>query len=231
MKAMILAAGRGERMRPLTDKTPKPLLKVNGKPLLQYHIERLAGAGITELVINHAHLGERIEEYFGSGAAHGVSIRYSHEAEALETGGGIYRALELLGDEAFIVVNGDIWSDFPLSRLLDVHVDLAHLVLVPNQDFHPEGDFYLDQGADAVLTEPGPGCEKYTFAGISVLSPQLFENCSAGCFPLGPLLRCAIAGGRVSGELYRGAWTDVGTPQRLAKLEAYLTQHNQAGQQ
>ncbi len=230
MKAMLLAAGRGERMRPLTDATPKPLLQVNHKPLLQYHIERLAAAGITELVINHAHLGEQIEACFGSGGDYGVSIRYSHEAEALETGGGIFRALGLLGEEPFIVVNGDIWIDFPFSRLHDARLELAHLVLVPNPEFHPAGDFYLDEVTGRVVAEAAPGIRKYTFAGVSVLSPWLFNGCQDGRFPLAPLLRAAIGRGKVRGVLHDGAWTDVGTPARLAELEAYLQHKTIAGQ-
>ncbi|EGV49885.1 mannose-1-phosphate guanylyltransferase [Candidatus Endoriftia persephone str. Guaymas] len=218
MKAMILAAGRGERMRPLTDHTPKPLLSVAGKPLIQYHIENLARAGVRELVINHAHLGEQIEAWLGDGAQFGVSIRYSPEAEALETGGGIYRALPLLGEAPFLVVNGDVWCDFDPSRLQLAGGDLAQLLMVANPDHHPGGDFHLQAGR---LDDQGS--PKLTFSGIGLYRPALFEGCRAGRFPLAPLLRNAMAQGRVAGAEHHGRWIDVGTPQRLQELERKLT--------
>lgn len=217
MKAMILAAGRGERMRPLTDHTPKPLLEAGGKALIVHQIERLAGAGIRDIVINHAHLGARIEAALGDGAHFGVRIRYSPEPHGLETGGGIFRALPLLGPEPFLVVNGDIWSDVDPSRLRLAEGDLAHLVLADNPPHHPEGDFVLS-GA-RVLAEGAP---RLTFAGLGLYHPVLFAGCTPGIFPLAPLLRQAMAAGRVSGEHHRGLWFDIGTPERLADLDQRL---------
>ncbi|MCG7898670.1 MAG: nucleotidyltransferase family protein [Candidatus Thiodiazotropha lotti] len=217
MKAMILAAGRGERMRPLTDSMPKPLLPVAGKPLIVHHIERLAKAGYREIVINHAHLGEMIEDRLGRGDQWGVAIDYSAEGQALETGGGIFKALPLLGDSPFLVINGDIWCDVDLTQLNLEPDDLAHLVLVPNPAHNPLGDFYL---LDERLSD-GSG-EMLTFSGIGLYDPQLFSGCRAGAFPLAPLIRQAISLGRVSGELHVGEWIDVGTPQRLEKLEQKL---------
>ncbi len=218
MKAMILAAGRGERMRPLTDQTPKPLLALAGKPLIQYHIEALREAGFRELVINHAWLGEQIVHYLGDGARFGVEIAYSPEPQgALETGGGIYHALPLLGDEAFLVVNGDIWTDYPYARLKHPPQQLAHLVLVDNPSHHPQGDFSLENGRVS-----GNGKAALTFSGIGLYHPALFSACSPGVFPLAPLLRDAMRNGQVTGEHYTGGWTDVGTPQRLAELDAQL---------
>jgi MurNAc alpha-1-phosphate uridylyltransferase len=216
---MILAAGRGERMRPLTDHTPKPLLPVAGRPLIVWHIERLAAAGIRDLVINHAHLGAQIEQALGDGARWGVSIRYSPEGEgrALETGGGIYRALPLLGEQPFLVINADVWTDVELGRLALPAGALAHLVLVDNPAHHPDGDFRLVSGR--LQPDGGP---KLTFSGIGVYAPALFDDCTPGAFPLAPLLREAIALDRVTGEQHRGRWIDVGTPQRLASLEALL---------
>ena len=214
MKAMILAAGRGERMRPLTDNTPKPLLPVAGKPLIVHHIERLAAAGIRQLVINHAHLGEMIEACLGNGSAWGVKIQYSPEETALETGGGIYRALPLLGEAPFLVLNGDVWCDFDLEHLQLPQGMLAHLVLVPNPDHHPQGDFALhgERVSDG-------GDERLTFSGIGVYHPRLFANCRPGAFPLAPLLRAAMAEAKVSGVCHRGLWVDVGTPERLSGIE------------
>lgn len=217
MKAMILAAGRGERMRPLTDHTPKPLLEVGGRRLIEYHILRLAAIGVRELVINHAHLGMQIEEYLGDGSRYRVNIRYSDETEALETGGGIFRALPLLGDMPFIVVNGDVWTDFPFERLLRTPPSLAHLVLVDNPPQHPNGDFVLH--GQKLIAE---GESKLTYSGIAVFDPKLFADCHAGRFPLAPLLRAAMARGEVSGEHYRGEWWDVGTPERLKALDQKL---------
>lgn len=217
MKAMILAAGRGERMRPLTDTTPKPLLPVAGRPLIVHLIEALVRASFSELVINHSYLGDRIEEAIGDGSRYGARICYSAEVEgALETGGGIYRALPLLGD-VFLVVNGDVWTDYPFARLREPRDELAHLVLVDNPAHHPHGDFALS--ADAVRTEGGP---RFTFAGIAAYRAALFAGCAPGRFPLAPLLRHAIEAGEVTGEHYRGRWVDVGTPERLHALENSL---------
>lgn len=214
---MILAAGRGERMRPLTDHTPKPLLQAGGRALIEYHIGHLVAAGITELVINHAHLGAQIEAALGDGSRYGATIRYSAEGKALETAGGIFNALPLLGDEPFVVVNGDVWSDYPFAQLPTSITGLAHLVLVDNPPQHAKGDFALIGGRVAA-----DGETKLTFSGISVLSPRLFEDCSPGAFPLAPLLRQAMARGLVSGEHYRGRWHDIGTPQRLQALDDEL---------
>jgi MurNAc alpha-1-phosphate uridylyltransferase len=217
MKAMILAAGRGERMRPLTDSLPKPLLPVAGKPLIVHHIERLAASGIRELVINHAHLGERIEAELGDGSAWGVRILYSAEGRALETGGGIFRALRLLGEEPFLVVNGDVWCDVDFGRLELPEGMLAHLVLVANPPHHPQGDFVL-RGQRVI---DGDG-ERLTFSGIGVYHPQLFAACEPGAFPLAPLLRKAMAEAKVSGIHHPGYWVDVGTPERLQALDRQL---------
>ncbi len=216
--AMILAAGRGERMRPLTDDTPKPLLCVGGKPLIVWHIERLAINGIRELVINHAHLGEQIEQVLGDGSRWGVHIHYSREGEgqALETGGGIFKALPLLGADPFLVINGDIWCDCPLTGLRPAADALAHLVLVDNPPHHPEGDFGLEDGR---VVGHGP---RLTFSGVGIYHPALFAGQTPGAFPLAPLLRRAMAEGRVSGEHHRGQWVDVGTPARLAALDRML---------
>ncbi|MCQ4262895.1 mannose-1-phosphate guanylyltransferase [Stutzerimonas stutzeri] len=219
MRAMILAAGKGERLRPLTLHTPKPLVRAAGVPLIEYHVRALAAAGFEELMINHAWLGQQIEDYLGDGSRFGVAIRYSAEGEPLETGGGIHRALGLLGDEPFLVVNGDIWTDYNFARLRRPLQGLAHLVLVNNPPHHPEGDFNL---ADATVTEPGGDGAALTYSGISVLHPALFEGCQAGAFKLAPLLRLAMANAQVSGERYDGAWVDVGTHERLAEVERIL---------
>lgn len=214
MKAMILAAGRGERMRPLTDHTPKPLLRVGDKSLIEHLLAALARADIRDIVINHAHLGEQIVRALGDGAHLDVHIEYSHEAEgSLETGGGIFKALPLLGDDPFLVVNGDIWTDFPFASLpRDLDGD-GYLVLVANPPQHPQGDFALD--GDVVLPS---GATQYTFSGIGVYRPALFAGCRAGKFPLAPILRAAMAQRRIRGQLYRGVWNDVGTPERLKQL-------------
>lgn len=217
MKAMILAAGRGERMRPLTDHTPKPLLVAGGKPLIRHHIERLAAAGIRELVINHAHLGAQIEAALGDGSGFVVEIRYSPEEQALETGGGIFRALPLLGPEPFLVVNGDVWTDVDLAGLAIGAGDLAHLVLVDNPSHNPKGDFVLID--DRVQSEGAP---RLTFSGIGLYRPELFDGQTPGAFPLAPLLRQAMAAGRVGGQRHDGHWFDIGTPERLAALDAWL---------
>jgi N-acetyl-alpha-D-muramate 1-phosphate uridylyltransferase len=216
MKAMLLAAGRGERLRPLTDTLPKPLLAVRGKPVIAWTLERLARAGITELVINHAHLGHKIEETLGDGSAFGVAIRYSPEREALETAGGIANALPLLGSEPFIVVNGDVYCDFDFAPLLrrGLGARLAHLVLVPNPEHNAAGDFVLD-GASVAMD----GTPRYTFSGIALYRPEMFAGVERGAkAKLAPLLTRAIRQGLVGGELHRGMWHDVGTPQRLAAL-------------
>ncbi len=235
MKAMILAAGRGERMRPLTDHTPKPLLRVADKPLIVWHIENLVRAGISELVINHAHLGGQIETALGDGSRFGAHIQYSPEARALETAGGIANALPLLaswsaaneGDgnpmEPFAVVNGDIFCDYDFAHLarhaaaLTQNGDAAHLVLVANPAQHPHGDFALHR--ERVMD----GTPKLTFSGIGIYQPALFENIPRGSIaPLAPLLRAKISLGKVSGELYTGLWVDVGTPERLAELDRQM---------
>jgi MurNAc alpha-1-phosphate uridylyltransferase len=236
MTAMILAAGRGERMRPLTDHTPKPLLQVGGKPLIVWHIERLCAAGFAHIIINHAHLGQQIEAALGNGAGFGVSIEYSREVSALETAGGIATALPLINAEVFAVVNGDIYCEYDFSRLaeplarLAVGHDQAHLVLVDNPPQHPKGDFVLDGGrvvnADSPLT---PHLLPLTFSGIGVYHRALFADTPAGeKAPLAPLLRRAIDAGRVRGEHFDGRWVDVGTPARLAALDGELRQHHAA---
>jgi len=228
MHAMILAAGRGERMRPLTDHTPKPLLQAGGKPLIVWHIERLVGAGITELVINHAHLGAQIERVLGDGRQFGATIRYSDEGTALETAGGIAFALPLLGDEPFAVVNGDIYCDFDFSHLparaaaMATSANMAHLVLVDNPEHNLKGDFGLHDGrvSNSVLS---PQHSALTFSGIGLYQPALFAHIPRGTkAPLAPLLREQIALGKVSGEHHQGIWVDVGTPQRLDELDKQL---------
>lgn len=217
MKAMILAAGKGERMRPLTLHTPKPLLPVAGKPLIQWHMEALRRAGLCKLVVNHAWLGEQLEAVFADGARLGVSISWSAEGEPLETAGGILRALPLLGSEPFVLVNGDIWSDFDFARLQLPAGKLAHLVLVDNPPFKQGGDFLLDDG---VISSPQSDelPRALTYSGIAVLSPGLFAGLAAGPQPLAPLLRAAASRGLVSGEHYTGCWVDVGTPERLQQV-------------
>jgi MurNAc alpha-1-phosphate uridylyltransferase len=218
MKAMILAAGLGTRMRPLTDKTPKPLLKVGGIPLIVWHIERLAHDGYTDIVINIAHLGYQIPEALGDGSEWGVKITYSDEQEegALESAGGIVKALPLLGDDTFLVLNGDIWSDYDFEdhRKLPEGI-LAHLVLVPNPEHNPEGDFALD--GNRVIDN-----KQYTFSGIGYYSPKFFKDLPYGKSALAPLLRKAMKEGKVTGELYEGEWLDIGTPERLELLNAQL---------
>jgi N-acetyl-alpha-D-muramate 1-phosphate uridylyltransferase len=234
--AMILAAGRGERMRPLTDHTPKPLLMAGGKPLIVWHIERLRAAGFTHIIINHAHLGQQIESALGNGSTLGVSIDYSREVNALETAGGIATALPLIEGDVFPVVNGDIYCEYDFSRLaepmkrLAVEGDRAHLVLVDNPPHHPAGDFVLDGGrvtnADIPLTSHPA---RFTFSGIGVYHRTLFAHTRAGAkAPLAPLLRLAIDAGRVGGEHYAGRWEDVGTPARLNALDEELRQRHAA---
>jgi MurNAc alpha-1-phosphate uridylyltransferase len=230
MRAMILAAGRGERMRPLTDHTPKPLLQAGGKPLIVWHIERLVRAGITELVINHAHLGQQIEQALGDGSRFGAAIRYSDEGTALETAGGIAFALHLLGEQPFAVVNGDIYCDYDFSHLparaaaLANSADMAHLVLVDNPEHNLKGDFCL-AGDRIVATPqiPNPKSQILTFSGIGLYKPALFASIVRGSkAPLAPLLREQIAAGHVSGEHHPGIWMDIGTPQRLDELDKQL---------
>jgi N-acetyl-alpha-D-muramate 1-phosphate uridylyltransferase len=220
MKAMILAAGRGERMRPLTDHTPKPLLPAGGKPLIVWHIENLGRAGFREIVINHAHLGGQFEAALGNGSRFGVSIQYSPEKEALETAGGIANALPLLGDAPFLVVNGDIFTDYDFYRLNhELHAGLsAWLLLIDNPEHNTEGDFALNGN---FVEEQGE--VMHTFSGIGVYRPELFAAIVPGSkAKLAPLLRAAMRSGKVGGEFYDGRWTDVGTPQRLAELDASL---------
>ncbi|WP_248795366.1 N-acetylmuramate alpha-1-phosphate uridylyltransferase MurU [Pseudomonas sp. MWU13-2105] len=224
MKAMILAAGKGERMRPLTLHTPKPLIRANGTPLIDYHLHALATAGFTQVVINHAWLGQQIEDYLGDGSRYGLSIAYSPEGEPLETGGGIFRALPLLGDEPFLVVNGDIWTDYDFASLRRPITGLAHLVMVDNPPHHPAGgDFNLFDGR---LYDGGTQGEKLTYSGISVLHPQLFAGCSDAAFKIAPLWREAMARGLVSGEHMHGHWVDVGTVERLAQVEQLLKERH-----
>ncbi|VVP49646.1 N-acetylmuramate alpha-1-phosphate uridylyltransferase [Pseudomonas fluorescens] len=219
MKAMILAAGKGERMRPLTLTTPKPLVRAGGVPLIEYHLRALAAAGFTEIVINHAWLGQQIEDYLGDGSQYGVSIQYSPEGEPLETGGGILRALPFLGSEAFLVVNGDIWTDYDFSVLHRPIAGLAHLVLADNPAHHPVGDFNL---IDGQVRDGQPGSATLTYSGIAVLHPLLFAGCVAGAFKLAPLLRTAMADGQVTGEHLNGVWVDVGTHERLAEVDTLI---------
>jgi N-acetyl-alpha-D-muramate 1-phosphate uridylyltransferase len=220
MKAMILAAGRGERMRPLTDETPKPLLELCGRPIIEWTIERLARAGFKELVINHAHLGHMIETALGDGGRLGVSIRYSPEAAALETAGGIANALPLLGDYPFLVVNGDIFFDFDFASLRSRALGsaLAHLVLVPNPAQHPQGDFALREG-----NVREDGTPRWTYSGVGLYRPEFFQPVRPGDKArLAPLLRPAMGRGLVTGEIGSGEWHDIGTPERLASLNLSL---------
>ena len=220
MKVMILAAGRGVRMRPLTEHIPKPLLTIGGEPLIVHLIRRLAKASFNDIVINHAHLGEQIVDRLGKGQAFGVQIRYSPELpQALETGGGIYNALPLLGDQPFVVVNGDIWTAFPFERLPAHPSGLAHLVLVDNPPHRVDGDFVLTDGW--VSSDGNP---KLTFSGIGVYAAELFRDCESGPFPLAPLLRAAAAQGLVTGEHYAGEWVDVGTEERHRALNTRLAE-------
>jgi N-acetyl-alpha-D-muramate 1-phosphate uridylyltransferase len=214
MKAMILAAGRGERMRPLTDHTPKPLLVVRGKPLIQWHLEALARAGITEVVINLAWLGARIRAALGEGRQFGLDIHYSDEGGvALETGGGIFHALPLLGAKPFLLVNGDVFTDLDFGTLTLEPGALANLVLVPNPPQHPQGDFAL---RGALVSQEGE--PRHTYSGIGIYHPELFDGCSAGRFPLLPLLQQAMSANRLRGQIHHGLWSDVGTVERLASL-------------
>lgn len=216
MQAMILAAGRGERMLPLTENTPKPLLKVNGKPLIQHQIERLVNAGYTNIVINHGPMGDQIENFIGDGTGFNAKICYSAEHDnLLDTGGGIFKALTLLGSDPFLVVNADVWTNYPFSNLPDNLPGLAHLVLVDNPPQHRQGDFALLNGRVHQTGE-----RMLTFSGIGVYRPELFEGCSTGPFPLAPLLCNAMQHEQVTGEYFQGLWSDIGTPDRLKQLQA-----------
>ncbi len=222
MRAMILAAGRGERMRPLTDKMPKSMLEVNGKPLIQYHVENLVQAGIVDIVINHALFGEQLEACLNDGKALGASITYSAEGDQpLETAGGIVKALHLLGDKPFVTVNADIWTDFPFQNLLcesdGLSGDSAHLILVDTPEHNAKGDFALSDGKVINQGEP-----MLTFSGISVFTPGFFKDCPSGSAPLVPILRQASSQGRMTGSHYQGRWQDIGTPERLFNLRQSL---------
>ncbi|ACT47499.1 N-acetylmuramate alpha-1-phosphate uridylyltransferase MurU [Methylotenera mobilis] len=219
---MILAAGRGERMRPLTDHTPKPLLPIAGKPLIVWHLERLSQAGFKEVVINHAHLGGMIEAALQDGAQWGLQIEYSAETVALETAGGIANALHLLGDEQFLVVNGDVFTDISFANLKLSPGNLAHLVLIDNPPQHQQGDFAFVDEIIKLEGEP-----KLTFSGVGVYPPALFAGIKRGePAKLAPLLKQAIADGKVSAEHFRGVWHDIGTPERLAALNQQLLGHS-----
>lgn len=221
MKVMILAAGRGERMRPLTDHTPKPLLQAGGKSLIEHTIKQLVAAGFVDIVINHAHFGQQIEDKLGNGEAYGANIVYSPEGEqVLETAGGIINALPLLGNNPFLVVNGDIATDFPFATLKKITVDLAYLILVNNPVHNQQGDFGLEPSGRVINN----GLNSYTFSGIGLYHPGMFTGLHAGKHKLGDLLREAVTKKRVSGEKFSGFWMDIGTPQRLQELDCFLYQ-------
>ena len=214
MRAMILAAGRGERLRPLTDTIPKPLVEVRGKPLIEHHIQALCEAGFREIIINQGHLGDMLPAAIGNGSKWGIAIHWSDEQpEALETGGGIHKALHLLGESPFLVVNGDIWTSYPFARLRAVKCDWAHLVMIPNPPQHPQGDFAL---LNARIRNEGES--KLTFSGIGVYHPRLFDGCNAGKFSVVPLLRSAMENHLVTGEKFEGCWEDIGTLERLESI-------------
>ncbi len=218
-RAMILAAGRGERMRPLTDDCPKPLLRVGGKSLIEYHLAMLVAAGIDKAVINLAWQGDKLRAALGTGERYGIEINYSDEgAKALETGGGIFKALPWLLPGPFLVINGDIWTDWRLHSDLQLAADdVAHLVLVPNSPHHPQGDFAL-AGTRVIERDES----RLTYSGIGIYREEFFAGCTPGAFPMLPLLQRAIRAGRVSGELHAGRWHDIGTPERLATLDLEL---------
>ncbi|WP_286802574.1 MULTISPECIES: N-acetylmuramate alpha-1-phosphate uridylyltransferase MurU [Acinetobacter] len=226
MKAMILAAGLGNRMRPLTLHTPKPLLEVGGKPLIVWHIEKLQKIGVTEIVINTAWLGEKLANALGDGSQFGVKILWSHEGEGLETAGGIINALPLLGDEPFILVNGDVWTTMDFASLLDVQLgeQQAHLVLVENPPQHLKGDFILSNGLAYTFEQEKLG-EALTYSGIAVLHPRMFVGLENGKRPLAPLLKQAMQQQQVSAEKLQGIWVDVGTPERLEQLDQQIKQN------
>lgn len=225
MKAMILAAGLGNRMRPLTLYKPKPLLEVGGKPLIVWHIEKLKKIGVTEIIINSAWLADVLIGALGDGSQFGVTIRWTREAEGLETAGGIINALPLLGTEPFILVNGDVWTTFDFSSLLNVNLgaDLAHLVYVTNPAQHPKGDFILANGRSYTF-EQGQQGEALTYSGVAVINPKMFDGLDAGKRPLAPLLKNAMLDGKISAEKMQAAWVDVGTPERLSDLDLQIRQ-------
>jgi MurNAc alpha-1-phosphate uridylyltransferase len=216
MRAMILAAGRGERLRPLTDRLPKPLIEVRGKPLIEWHLENLGASGFREIVINVAHLGDQLVRALGDGSRWGVSVAWSREEAALETAGGIAYARALLGEDPFLLVNADVYCDYDFGALekLDLEGLLGHIVMVPNPPFRAQGDFSLEQGRVGNLDRP-----RYTYSGIGVLDPRIVRSVATGAAaPLAPFLREAAARGQLSGEVHAGFWNDVGTPERLAEL-------------
>lgn len=223
MKAMILAAGLGNRMRPLTLYKPKPLLEVGGKPLIVWHIEKLKQIGVTEIIINSAWLADVLIGTLGDGSQFGVDIRWTREIEGLETAGGIINALPLLGTEPFILVNGDVWTTFDFASLLDVELgqDLAHLVFVTNPPQHEKGDFTLAQGR-AYTFDQGQTGEALTYSGVAVLHPKMFDGLEAGKRPLAPLLKQGMLDGKISAEKMQSAWVDVGTPERLSALDLQI---------
>ncbi|GJC32042.1 nucleotidyltransferase [Acinetobacter sp. KAM398] len=225
MKAMILAAGMGNRMRPLTLHTPKPLLEVGGKPLIVWHIEKLKKIGVQEIVINTAWLGEKLAEALGDGSQFGVKILWSHEGEGLETAGGIIKALPLLGNEPFILVNGDVWTTMDFEPLLNMQLqnDLAHLVLVENPVQHPQGDFTLAANKAYTFEQARSG-ENLTYSGVAVMHPQMFVGLESGKRPLAPLLKQAMQQEKISAHKLQGVWVDVGTPERLNALDQQIQQ-------
>lgn len=230
MKAMILAAGRGERMRPLTDVTPKPLLKIAGTALIEFHLQKLGKAGFSDVIINHAWLGQQIEDFLGDGSRYGISIRYSAEGEALETLGGIVKALPLLGEQPFLLVNGDVWTDYRFVTQTLPTQTLAHLVLVDNPSHRPQGDFGFRAPQVFATPDDARAEQALTYSGIGVFSPQLFADCKKGKAPLAPLLRNAMQRQLISGEHFRGHWFDIGTPERLRQVEQQFFSNNEAGQ-
>ncbi|MES2606163.1 MAG: nucleotidyltransferase family protein [Pseudomonadota bacterium] len=223
MKVMLLAAGKGTRMLPLTAATPKPLLKVGGLSLIEHQILKLKATGFVDFVINHAWLGMQIEQALGDGSRYGVRIAWSREEEPLETAGGIVQALPLLGAEPFLIVNADIWTDFPFAELKTALPagGLAHLVLVPNPSHHPRGDFVLHADRQLALPAP-PNDSTFTYSGIAVYHPSLFANVSERKYPLLPLLKQAIAENKATAQVHRGQWLDIGTPERLQELDSQL---------
>jgi len=225
MKAMILAAGLGNRMRPLTLYKPKPLLEVGGKPLIVWHIEKLKQIGVTEIVINSAWLANILIGALGDGSQFGVDIRWTREEEGLETAGGIINALPLLGTQPFILINGDVWTTFDFASLLNVDLgeDLAHLVFVANPEQHPKGDFILNQGRAYTFEQEQSG-EALTYSGVAVLHPRMFDGLDAGKRPLAPLLKDAMSAGKISAEKMQATWVDVGTPERLSDLDLQIRQ-------
>lgn len=232
MKAMILAAGLGNRMRPLTDHTPKPLLCAGGKPLIEYHLENLRRAGISEVIINLAYLGEKIRAHLGDGQQFGLKISYSTEPEPLETGGAILHALDVLGEAPFLLINGDVWCDLELAQFIQHPIaentlanQLGHLLLVPNPEFHPQGDFALASSGRLIDDPEKTAPQRFTFGGISLLKPELIANYpdKRQKFPLVEVLRRAINNGQLTGQVHQGHWSDVGTPARLQELENYLS--------